>query len=203
MTLISKAVLYRDARWIWSGGLGVTAPLADDAKLMLGDETLLRIRNQAVYLLPYTAWLYRYDDDNFFQFNSQLDIDVNGNPVAANLFDGSLRDEGRYTDASLIHLDFTYNHVLASNRQQAGLRDLDRQCGVALHRIARGFAGPRRHRLHADEHRPTLQHRQRDLQQPPRVSQQLGGHARDHGTVAKRHRSPIQFQATLQLNYLR
>lgn len=123
MALIGKAVLHRDQRWIWTAGLGVTAPLADDAKLVENGETVLRIRNQAVHLLPFTAWLYRYDNDNLFQFNSQLDIDVNGNPISGNLFSGGPPDEGRYTDASLVHLDFSYHRILARNRQQAWVRD--------------------------------------------------------------------------------
>lgn len=123
MALIGKAVLHRDQRWIWTAGLGVTAPLADDAKLVENGETVLRIRNQAVHLLPFTAWLYRYDNDNLFQFNSQLDIDVNGNPISGNLFPSGPRDEGRYTDASLVHLDFSYHRILARNRQQAWVRD--------------------------------------------------------------------------------
>lgn len=123
LTAIGKAVLYRNHRWIWTSGLGVTAPLARDSKLMRGNETLLRIENQAVHLLPYSAMLYRHDAVNLFQFYTQLDVDVSGNPIRGNLNGGNLPLLGRYREASLMHVDLSYHRVLNLNRRGGWIKE--------------------------------------------------------------------------------
>lgn len=122
LTAIAKAVLFRNHRWIWTSGMGVTAPLADDSRLMRGNETLLRIENQSVHLLPYTAFLYRHDSTNLFQFYTQLDVDVRGNRISGDLNGGPLPLLGQYSEASLIHVDASYHRVLTRNNRNGLVR---------------------------------------------------------------------------------
>ena len=122
LTAIAKAVLFRNHRWIWTSGMGVTAPLADDSRLMRGNETLLRIENQSVHLLPYTAFLYRHDATNLFQFYTQLDVDVRGNRISGDLNGGTLPLLGQYREASLIHFDASYHRVLTRNNRNGLVR---------------------------------------------------------------------------------
>ncbi len=121
-TLIGKAVLLRYDDLIWSGGLGVGAPLADDGKLMRNNEELLVIKNESVHLLPFTGLLLRATDDLFVQSYVQLDVDANGNPVYGNLAGGNLPLLGRFTDSTLMHLDVAVNRFVYRNARSSTLQ---------------------------------------------------------------------------------
>lgn len=112
LTLIGKALLLRTPGYTVTTGLGLTLPIADDARLLLGERELLRIENQSVHLLPFLGVLHRFNDDTSFQAYSQLDFDLNGNPVLANLDGGPLRGIGRFNDATLLHLDASVHRVV-------------------------------------------------------------------------------------------
>ncbi len=124
LTTIAKAVMLRSESSIWTAGMGVTAPLADDARLVRGNETLLKISNQAVHLLPFAAVMKRYNDDTILQFCTQLDIDANGNPIRGNLAGGSLPQLGRLQAASLIHFDASIHRTLVRRPQTAWVREV-------------------------------------------------------------------------------
>jgi hypothetical protein len=124
LTTIAKVVMFRDQRSIWTAGMGVTAPLADDARLMRGNETLLRIRNDAVNLLPFAAILKRLNEDVSVQLYTQIDVDVNGNNVSGNLAGGQLLNLGQLRDSTLMHIDASYHHVLLRQSRREMLREV-------------------------------------------------------------------------------
>lgn len=111
-TLIGKLLLLQTGRTTLTGGTGLTIPFADDARLLRGSEELLRIENEAVHLLPFLGVVHRVDPKTFVQAYSQLDVDLNGNPVFANLDGGQMRSIGTFNDATLIHLDTSVHRIV-------------------------------------------------------------------------------------------
>jgi hypothetical protein len=104
MTVLGKFVLHRRGEFIWTAGSGITIPLADDSRLMRGDQTLLLIENEAVHFLPFTSVLFRTGPDTVIQAYMQYDFALNGDPIRGDLT-GALPLIGKYTDSNLIHLD--------------------------------------------------------------------------------------------------
>ncbi|QDT04503.1 hypothetical protein K227x_28950 [Rubripirellula lacrimiformis] len=115
-TVISKGILLRNDRFIWSGGLGINVPTADDTVLRQNGEKLLEIRNRTVHLLPFTGLFVRKSADTTFQGYIQGDFATNGDPVFGSLTGGDLPKLGTFTDASLVHIDVAGNRVLYRNR---------------------------------------------------------------------------------------
>lgn len=124
LTTIAKVVMLRDQSSIWTAGMGITAPLADDARLMQGSQTLLRIRNEAVNLLPFAAVLKRLSDDVAVQLYTQIDVDVNGNEISGNLAGGPLPVLGQLRDSTLMHIDASYHHVLLRQSRREMIREV-------------------------------------------------------------------------------
>jgi hypothetical protein len=124
LTTIAKVVMLRDQSSIWTAGMGITAPLADDARLMQGSQTLLRIRNEAVNLLPFAAVLKRLSDDVAVQLYTQIDVDVNGNEISGNLVGGPLPVLGQLRDSTLMHIDASYHHVLLRQSRREMIREV-------------------------------------------------------------------------------
>ncbi len=124
LTVIGKVVLLRDDHFTWSAGTGVTATLADDARLRQGNTNLLVIENQSVHLLPFTGLILQATDTTFLQGYCQLDVDTNGNPVFGSMAGGNLPFLGRFTDTTLLHLDAAVNQVVFSNSRSQGITSL-------------------------------------------------------------------------------
>lgn len=120
-TLIGKAVLLRTDRFTLTGGTGITIPLADNARLLDGSNELLRIENEAVHMLPFLGLLHRFDRKTFFQAYTQADVDVQGNPVLANITGGPLQTIGRFNDSTLIHADISAHRVVYENRRSSSM----------------------------------------------------------------------------------
>lgn len=93
----------------------------DVARLLSGSNELLRIENEAVHLLPFIGLLHRLDRRTFLQAYTQLDVDVQGNPVLANLSGGPLQGIGRFTDSTLAHADVSAHRVVYENRRPSSL----------------------------------------------------------------------------------
>lgn len=124
LTTIAKIVMYRNQRTILTSGMGFTAPLADDARLMRGNQTLLRIRNDSVHLLPYVAMMRRLNSDTIFQFYTQLDVDTHGNRVSGDLSGESMPVLGRLRDSTLLHLDASLHRTLLRQGRRRLVREV-------------------------------------------------------------------------------
>jgi hypothetical protein len=116
LQLAVKMLLTYSDTWILSGGLGVAVPTADDINARLPDGTpLLRIENEAFHLQPFIGYLYAPDNYFYFQGFSQIDIDLNGDPVFANPiapFGTTLRPIGRLRDRTLWSNDIAIGYWL-------------------------------------------------------------------------------------------
>ena len=121
-TLILKAVLLRNDRFIWSGGTGISLPTADDSVAQLGGQNVIRINNESIHLLPFMGLLYRFHSKTSIQSYLQLDVATNGDPVFANLLGGTLPQIGTFNDSALLHADIAVNHTFYRNDRAKCLR---------------------------------------------------------------------------------
>lgn len=117
VNLVLKAVLHETPRCLWSGGLQVALPTADDVHVRLSDGTeLVRLENEAVHLLPYLAAACRHSERFFSLWYAQADFDVNGNPVLLNDLAGTLQPLGRNKELPFFYADVTLGYWLYRDR---------------------------------------------------------------------------------------
>jgi hypothetical protein len=100
-----KGVLLRADAWLWTGGLGVGVPFADDTRVRAGNRDVVVIKNGTTHILPFTAFMYRPNRDWAFQGYLQLDVATGGDDVLVNLLGGPLDNIGTFNDSTLLHLD--------------------------------------------------------------------------------------------------
>ncbi|MEM6979943.1 MAG: hypothetical protein AAF539_09770 [Planctomycetota bacterium] len=117
--LLGKFVLVRTDNCLWTGGVGIGLPMADDTRIQAGDEDLVRIENETVRTLPFTGLLIRPDPKSSLQLYTQLDIALNGDPVFADLTGGTLPLLGEFNDSTLMHVDISYARSLYRRRSVA------------------------------------------------------------------------------------
>jgi hypothetical protein len=116
LSLFWKHVLYQTDRGLISGGCGVGAPTARDARLILRDGTeLLRIENQAVHLQPFIAAMSAPTERFFWQTFVQFDLDLNGNTTYGDLLGQDLRRLGVIQDANLLFVDVSTGYRIYEN----------------------------------------------------------------------------------------
>ncbi len=116
MYLALKGVMYSSNSVLVSGGMGTSLPTADSLKYFnASGRELVRVRNQAVHLLPYLAGVWT-DGGFFAQGFVQVDVDLNGNPV---LIDNGLglNNTGTWHDSSFIYADLGTGYWLTKNRK--------------------------------------------------------------------------------------
>ena len=122
--LIGKAVLLQTENFLWSGGLGVTLPTADDTRIKQGGQDVLVVKNRTVHLLPFSAMLFRLSRNSAFQAYMQLDVAANSDPIFANLTGGPLPLIGKFNDSTLMNIDLAFSHVLFRNQNRGKLKQL-------------------------------------------------------------------------------
>ncbi len=117
LTIIPKAVLSFDRNYMWSVGVGISVPTADDTRLRNGNgQDLLVVENESVHLLPFTGLLYRINEDISFQSYMQLDIAANGDPIRGNRINDTLPVIGKFNDSTLMHLDVAATRSIYRNQ---------------------------------------------------------------------------------------
>jgi hypothetical protein len=82
-----KLLILQNERSAITGGLSLTAPTADDVRLIdVQGSNLqeLRIHNNAVHLQPYLAFISAPNERYFFQSLFQVDVPTSGNRVTGN-----------------------------------------------------------------------------------------------------------------------
>lgn len=108
VSLTYKSLFYNDETFAFSGGLQLELPSGDPVNVNLANgTTIVRIKNQAVHLMPFVGALYTPDDRFFTQAFTQFDFAANGNDVLANLDMTDLRQVGTVQDASYVYLDWS------------------------------------------------------------------------------------------------
>ena len=113
LSVIWKHVLLETDRCLVSAGTGCNLPTADDSRVLINNTVeVLRVRNEAVHILPFVAALGRPTDRCFWQAFLQFDIDANGNTVLADLSGGALPKIGVFNDATLMFIDLGTGYEL-------------------------------------------------------------------------------------------
>jgi hypothetical protein len=116
VALTYKRVLRRNECAVLSGGLGLAAPTSSGSRLLRPDgREILHIESEAVHLLPFLAVLAKPTERFFWQSFLQLDVDVNGNPVHADLLGLQPTRIGVIQDATLLFADLGAGYSLFEN----------------------------------------------------------------------------------------
>lgn len=106
LTFNLKGLLYSNESVAFSTGLGVTAPTANDLRVISASgNTLLNVDNESVHLMPFVGGLYAPDDRLFAQAMMQVDFDTNGNPISVDLTGKGLQEVGRINDVTYLYAD--------------------------------------------------------------------------------------------------
>ncbi|MEM9364858.1 MAG: hypothetical protein AAGD07_02605 [Planctomycetota bacterium] len=126
ISLIGKLILLRDRNCLWSAGLGVGLPTADDTEITAQGVDYIQIRNRTVLVQPFTAALVRRGKTTLQSF-LQLDIPAGADPVLvnSNLSDpvtGNLVEIGEFQDSTFLHWDVSLHRIFYENEQTCGLR---------------------------------------------------------------------------------
>ncbi len=110
-----KQVLWRRDVNLISAGMSVTAPTADPTQAVDSrGNTLVRINNDSVHLMPFVGGFYKPSKRTFAQGIAQIDADVNGNRVYRSVITqngptsqrtSSLQEVGKLQDMTLLYLD--------------------------------------------------------------------------------------------------
>ncbi|QDV66443.1 hypothetical protein Poly24_01290 [Rosistilla carotiformis] len=113
--MVFKQKLLETENSLWSMGIGVTAPTADDLDISLTDGTqLIKVNNSTVHLLPFFGYMMQLTERLFVQGFVQVDVDVRGNRVFINpQAAGANRvDAGRIRDTTLLYTDISFGYWL-------------------------------------------------------------------------------------------
>lgn len=119
-----KSVLLRSHQMLWTAGMGVGVPIADDTRIQAGGRDVVRINNGTTHLLPFTSLSYRPNRCWSFQSYLQLDVATGGDDVLVNLLGGPLDNLGRFTDSTLVHVDLAATRTLYRNRCSSRIREI-------------------------------------------------------------------------------
>lgn len=117
ISLILKQQLpwYETDSFVWSAGVGVTAPTGEDVRFEL--PTLLgrvRIRNESWHVQPFLGALATPSKSVFLQGFAQLDIATDGSDVISNT-GGTVVNEGPLDPAPILNVNLSGGTWLLSN----------------------------------------------------------------------------------------
>jgi hypothetical protein len=111
MSMFLKALLWHNDVWGVSTGCGMSLPTANDFKVQdsVTGNTILKVTNESVHVLPFIGALYAPDDRLFAQGLVQFDLDPSGNPVSLSSYaqgrpTGDLSRIGRPNDADYVYI---------------------------------------------------------------------------------------------------
>ncbi len=106
ISIILKTLLVERDEYVLAGGLGLSAPTGSDARVFNGvGDQIIHIDHRSVHLSPYLALLRGYDSGWYWQSFLQMDIDLNGNNVAADLTGANLLPVGVLQEQTLLFAD--------------------------------------------------------------------------------------------------
>ena len=119
---VLKALLYDDGRIAFSAGMALSAPTAEDLRVLddAGRE-IVRVRNRAVHLMPFLGYLHRPTERLFSQGFIQVDVDLNGDPVLIDTDGQGLQGSGRLNDPTFLYLDWAIGYWLYQSCQPNAL----------------------------------------------------------------------------------
>lgn len=113
LSLIFKTLLVESDDFVIAGGIGLAVPTASDARVFnTSGQQIIDLEHQSTHLLPYLGMVHNYDSGLYWQSFVQLDIDLNGNPISADLTGQNLQSAGVLQDQTLMFVDFGLGYWL-------------------------------------------------------------------------------------------
>ncbi len=130
VVLIGKLLLLQSSQLIWSAGSGVTFPTANPTELFMGNTNILKVNNETLHVLPFTAVSWSTDPKFYVQAFLQFDLDPFGNriygdvPEFQEMFNGrrDLPQIGRLNDSSLLFVDLALGTRIYDNPGSTGIK---------------------------------------------------------------------------------
>lgn len=123
MSMYLKALLWNNDVLALSAGCGMSLPTADDFRVRDASTgtSLLRVKNEAMHVLPFFGGMYAPNDRFFMQGLAQFDIDPNGNPVYLTSFDrgnptGDMSKIGQPKDVNYLFLGMNVGYWIYQGR---------------------------------------------------------------------------------------
>ena len=116
LSVIAKRIIYETPTSVWSAGLGVSTPTGVSSQIQVGHE-LFTIKNQAVHLFPFVAFLSAPTERRFYQGFFQLDVPLNGNQVWSEDLSGAYpnTNQGSVRDQVLLYVDLLAGYWIYRN----------------------------------------------------------------------------------------
>ncbi|MCO6043716.1 hypothetical protein NG895_07335 [Aeoliella sp. ICT_H6.2] len=103
LTIAPKVLLWVDDQQALAAGLGIALPTADDLEIFSTAGPALMVRNDAVHVIPYLAYLRMPQRSDFFVHSFlTVDVDTGGNEVWANTTGAGLQQVGGVRDQTLL-----------------------------------------------------------------------------------------------------
>ena len=123
MTFTLKGLFRQDGdRTFLTGGLGINVPTADDGRVTDDNDTLLRVDNESVHLLPFMALYHRLTPRTFLIGVVQADFDANGNRFWFREDGGSGSwTSTRFQEQHLLYFDLSGGHWFYEDYTQTRL----------------------------------------------------------------------------------
>lgn len=110
-SLTYKSLIYSDDEILVSAGLQTEIPTGNAVNVNLADgTTIVRLKNEAVHLMPFAGALYTPTERFFSQAFVQFDVAANTNHVLTNLDRTKLRRVGTIDDTTFVYLDWSMGY---------------------------------------------------------------------------------------------
>ena len=118
LTVVFKQQLFDREEFLVSAGVGLTVPTGDDARVFLPTgQQIIDLKHSSTHLLPFLGMLHTYESGWYWQSFLQLDFDLNGNPISADMTGANLQSVGVLQDQTLMFVDFGVGYWLRSPDQ--------------------------------------------------------------------------------------
>ena len=134
VVVIPKVLLTSNRNAAIAAGIGISLPTANDVTVFNAvGQPLLGVTNESVHLVPYVAMTYAPANGRYFsQVFVTVDVDANGNSVAANLTGNGLQNVSVWNDQTLLSASGSVGRYLYRNTSRSGrLRSL--ACSLEVH----------------------------------------------------------------------
>jgi hypothetical protein len=108
-----KTILHEGESYVVAGGLGITAPIGEDARVYSPfGGPLVNVANDSVHLQPFLGIVDTCDSGFYWQGFLQLDVDTGKNPVSADVIGAGLQSIGNLQDQTVMFLDLGVGYWL-------------------------------------------------------------------------------------------
>jgi hypothetical protein len=113
LSIILKTILHQGESYVVAGGLGLTAPIGEDALVLSAQGVpLVNVENNSVHLQPFLGIVDTCDSGFYWQGFLQFDLDTGKNPVSADTLGAGMLPIGQLQDQTVMFLDLGVGYWL-------------------------------------------------------------------------------------------